>query len=568
MQETMGLIENGKASGSAVRSATGKLCLKNGKYYVDTFGGESVLISESVPASCKEGDLVAAVIKENGATVTDCFGSSAELEPNLKALLRNEGLDVPFEADAVMQAKATAFTEITALMAKRTDLRGKTIVTLSETEGSRNECGFSVEIDKDGHYILGVHTTDVAQFVDKCSALERAVFTRCKTAMLPGREIPMLPESITKGPCFLEVGEDRLAISYFLTVDEEGTVKDFSFCESVIKTAANCLFGEIEALFLDYDTSAIMPLRKAYASVFTTISNMFNLGAILQSARVARGGADIDKAEKRFLYSRHGGKPVGVVFRKDSDPKRLVREFLSLAGQKLAEYLYENEVPSIYRIQEEPTKEAVDRFRSNCELVGVNTAAYNDKELFAGVSESIRGMREEELLLSELRALLPETTFAAEPHPHFIHNTQMYTRFAYPLNRCADFAIQRIVKWVLAGLENPPLLKASVAMAIKAAAGEGKVNKCEKIAEDLVSLDCLKRDKHKTYSGLVKSINADGATVLLDNGCIGVIEAASASIDAKEEKMTVGGKTYRFGSEISVRFLRADFETATLYVEL
>lgn len=569
MQEMMDLTM--KATHNAASEfcdTTGTLCFDNGIYSVKTFGGQSYPIDGALPANCKEGDKLAVTVSGDFAKITDNFGSSSEAEPNIKAMLRNYGLDAAFSADAMMQAKETAFTEITARMANRTDLRGKTIITLSETENSRNECGFSVERDADNNYILGIHTTDVAEFVEKGSALENAIFTRCKTASLPGKEIPMLPDHITKGPCLLEVGEDRLAISYFLTIDEDGKVLSFDFCESVIKTAANCLFSEIEALFLDYDTSAIMPLRKAYASVLPTMAHMFNLGAALQNARVLRGGADIDKAERRFVYSRHGGRPLGVVFRKDSDPKRLVREFLSVAGKELAQYFYNNGIPAIYRVQAKPTAEEFARFRRHAAIIGVDTELYSDERLFAGVAESIRGMHEEELLLCELRSILPETDFADAPRKHFIHNTEMYTRFAYPLNRCADFGTQRIVKALIDGDFDTQLLKEKVALAIKSARTESKVNICEKYAEDLTALDCLKRDRNKTYNGLVLSVEADSAKILLDNGCIAVLKTGeNGNTNVEDEKFTLGDNSYGFGSDISVRFLDVDFETATLYVE-
>ncbi len=573
MQEMMGFMLNNSAveadACSEIKKATGVLCFESGTYTVRTRNGDVYGINGAVPANCREGDRLAFTISHGVASITDNFGSSAEAEPNLKALLRDYVLDAPFSADAIMQAKETTFTEITAHMANRTDLRGKTIITLSESENSRNECGFSVELDADNHYILGIHTTDVAEFVEIGSALEKAIFTRCKTANLPGKEVPMLPDNITKGPCFLEVGEDRLAISYFLTVDEEGKVLSFSFCESVIKTAANCLFSEIEALFLDYDTSAIMPLRKAYASVLPTIGNMFNLGAALQNARVLRGGADIDKAERRFVYSRHGGKPIGVVFRKDSDPKRLVREFLSVAGQELARYFHTNDVPAVYRVQAEPTAEAYDRFRRHAQLLGVDTELYTNDRLLAGVAESIRGLHEEELLLCELRMILPETDFADKPVKHFIHNTDMYTRFAYPLNRCADFAAQRIVKALLAKNADTLLMKENTALAISCAHNERKINKCEAIAEDIAALECLKRDRNKTYGGLVLSVDAENAKILLDNGCIAVLSLEKAEkISVEDEKFVFNGKTYGYSSDITVRFLSADYETAALYVEL
>lgn len=558
-----------RTTSAATQTAVGTVCKEGGINYLKIDGKNTVTIEGALPVNCKEGDRVAAALAAGKAVVKEVFGPSTECEPNLKALLRREGVDTEFEADAIMQGKETAFTEIRALMAKRTDLRGKTIITLSESESTRNECGFSVERLGDGDYLLGIHTADVVEFATDSSALEKAVHTRCKTAILPGKDIPMLPETITKGPCFLEVGEDRLAVSYFLTIDGEGKVKDFSFCESVIKTAANCLFSEIDALFLDYDISAVIPLRKAYASVLSVISNMFDLGAVLQNARVMRGGADIDKAERHFVYSRHGGKPVGVVFRKESDPKRLIREFLSIAGQTLASYLYNNKLPAIYRVQSAPSAAVLKQFRQLCEAVGVSTDSYEDNRLILNVTEAIRGIREEELILTHLRSILPEVGFSDTPCKHFIHGSDMYTRFAYPLNRCADFCIQQVIKAVLAGkTEGEELadLVCKVQEGVIAAGGEARVNKVESLAETLIALDCLKRDRNKTYTGLVWQIGKDKITLLLDNGCIATL-TVDENITVKDDTATIKGSKYSFGSEMTVNYKEADFVNAVLYVE-
>lgn len=569
MQELMekALFPNNFVADIADVPVVGTLYREKGETLLKVDGGDTLKVKDALPVNCKEGDRVAARAINGFAVVDETFGASSEAEPNIKAMLRREGLDKAFEIDAVMQGKQTAFTEIGALMAKRVDLRGKTIITISESENSRNECGFSVEINADGDYILGIHTADVVEFVPAGSALERAVYSRCKTAVLPDREIPMLPDTITKGPCFLEVGEDRLAVSYFLTIDEEGAVKDFSFCESVIKTAANCLFSEIDALFLDYDISALLHLRKVYASIQSTIGNMFTLGAILQSARAIKGGADIDKAERHFLYSIHGDRPVGMVFRKDSDPKRLIREFLSIAGQELAAYFHKNGLPAVYRVQAKPDDKAIAAFRALSEAVGVDTSEYSDDKLMGTVIDIIRGIRQEELLLKELRTLLPESGFAAEGSGHFLYNTEMYTRFAYPLNRSADFCNQQTVKAVLSGKigeEELKKLREKVALCV-ASDGESRVNRAESIAEDIVALDCLRRDKNKSYTGLVRSIKDGSVTVLLDNGCSGRISSEDID-DTKGGVAVIKGKEYRFGSEISVNYAGVDFEAAVLYL--
>lgn len=553
----------------------GVLCIEKGVYVVRGSAG-AVAVKDGLPEGCRVGDIVC-------AEVTDCkeyavrksFGAAADAEANLKAMLCAEGLCKPFSEDAQVQAKELAFTEISSYMAMRTDLRGKTVITLSKTETSRTECGFSVERDRDGNYVLGVHTVDAAEFIPTGSALERAVFSRGKTAVLPDREIPMLPDALSKGACFLEVGEDRLAVSYFLTINEDGQVVSFDFCESIIKTAANCLFQEIDALLFEYDISAIIPLRQAYASILPTIYDMFNLGGILQAARLQNGGADIDRAQRQFVHARHGNLPIGVVNRKDSDPERLVREFLAVAGMELASYLNRNNIPAIYRVQDAPSAESIADFRAKAALLGIDTSEVEDSAVFAYAAEYSHGMRTEELLLNTLHYVLPKTGFSATPKHHSVHNTDMYVRFAYPINRCADFCMQRIVKSIISARdEYTPIDRADMRQIVAngiacASVYEERAGRAEQAAEDIMTFECLARISAKDYKGLVAEVAETGLVCLLDNGCLAYLPIEGCNggkVDG--DCLVVGKKEYRYGSEISLRFDRVSYEESKLYVRL
>lgn len=555
---------------------TGVLECEKGVYTLASdINGNVLVLDGELPFGCRVGDKVCAVEDCGVYKVVKSFGSADEAEANIKALFCAERLDEPFDFDSLMQAKQTAFTEITALMGRRVDLRGKTVITLSESENSRSECGFSIETDKAGNFVLGLHTMDVAEFIGEDSALEHSAYRRGKTVVLPDKEIPMLPEALTKGPCFFEVGQDRLAVSYFVTINEEGTVLSFDFCESIVKTAANCLFDEIEALILDFDSSAIMPLREAYASITPTINQLFVLGGILQNARVLNGGADIDRAERKFVYGRHGGKPVGVISQKESDPKRLIREFLAIVGRELAMYLNSNNIPALYRVQAAPDESAVADFRNKAEALGIDLSGVSGFDVFSYAAECSHGTRSEELLLKALHASLKETGFAAQPMRHVVHGTYMYVRFAYPMNRFADYCTQRIVKAIIAAREqgtpiNRELMAEKVEMAIEAAnVLEKRASRIENKVEDIVAMECLRKIGQRSYTGLVSGVNEKEIEVLLDNGCVGYIDLAQRSYaEYKDGTVTTGGQVYSFGSDVTVRFDRADFKAGKLYLTL
>ena len=554
------MADNNKNTTNLSKTVCGTLVMDGGKFYIKA-ASAFLPVQDCFPAGCRVGDKVCADIGTDGVyTVSASFGSAQDADANYKALLAAEGLADGFTPDAEIQAKECTFSEISSLMARRVDLRGKTVITMSKSEKSRAECGFSVERDKQGNFILGLHTVDAVEFIPEGSPLEKAVFSRGKTVVLPDKEIPMLPDTLSKGPCFLEVGEDRLAVSYLLTINEEGKVIAFDFCESIIKTAANCLFDEIEALLFNFDLSAIIPLRQAYASVSSTLTLMFALGGVLQNARVMGGGADIDRAKRYFPHTLHGAKATGVVSRKESDPERLVREFLAVAGIELAMYLNRNDIPAIYRVQDAPDAETIAAFREKAAMLGINTNGVEDSAVFAFTAEYSHGMRSEELLLATLHKMLPKTGFAAAPKRHAVHGSEMYVRFAYPINRCANFCMQRIVKTIIESREKGTELdRAKLADIVErgiasATYCENKASRVEDAIEDIVAFECLQRIPAKEYTGLVAAVTDDGAVLLLDNGCVAYAPLGDDDV------------AYSYGSEAKVRFDRVDFEEGKLYV--
>lgn len=552
----------------------GKVTTINGKKYLlpDYYIEHRIQLSSEKSVPVKDGDKVFGSLgrfktpSSMRVTVKENLGSAKDFDANVKALLLSNKFDEPFSATALSEAKQTTYTEILPYLTNRADLRGKTTLTVTKNENSRTECAFSVERDKNGNYLLGVHVADVAEFVPFGSHLDETACKRGKTVVLPDREIPMFPPDLAHDSCFLGVGEDKLAISIFVTVSPQGTIVDFDFCESIINVATNCLYDELEALLLCADGSAILPLREKYSCVMPTLHDMFALGGILQSTRVAGGSTDLDKANRNFVFGRHGGKPISIKAEKDSDPARLIREFISVVGYSLAEFFDSKGIPTVYRVRPLPSKATLESFRAFVAGLGIETSLVSDEDLFSYVTGAARGTSYEEILLSELLRILPATSFSCHPARHAIHGLDKYLRFAYPVNRYADLCVQRIIKAIIASrndtapLDTSLLWKYTRVGVFIASVSEINALWAEDEISDLFALDYMKKNLGKKYRGTVWSVDAASVKVLLNNSCVGRIPFDES--DSREWRLN-----YKVGSSIEVEIAEIDLEHRTLVLK-
>ena len=102
----------------------------------------------------------------------------------------------------------------------RIDLRKKFIFTCDPVTARDYDDALSLETDRKGNRILGVHIADVSHYVRPGSALDREAYKRSTSVYLCDRVVPMLPEELCNGVCSLVPNEDRLAFSVFMTFDE------------------------------------------------------------------------------------------------------------------------------------------------------------------------------------------------------------------------------------------------------------------------------------------------------------------------------------------------------------
>ena len=116
----------------------------------------------------------------------------------------------------------------------------------------------TIERNSSSTFLVGVHIADVSFFVKPNSPLDHEAFLRC-TSYYPGEgqeNVPMLPSELSEGHCSLLPNEDRLAISVFVTLDEEGRMSDGpNIKRTIVKSCCRLSYAEAQMIIEKKDMS-------------------------------------------------------------------------------------------------------------------------------------------------------------------------------------------------------------------------------------------------------------------------------------------------------------------------
>lgn len=193
-------------------------------------------------------------------------------------------LPLGFTEKQLNQAERIAKPVSEADMFGRMDLRDTVMVTIDGEDAK--DLDDAVSMEKVGDlYRLGVHIADVANYVQESSALDKEALKRGTSVYLVDRVIPMLPKALSNGICSLNAGEDRLALSCIMDVDDKGNVVNHTIAETVIHVNERMTYTSVKKILEDQDEAE----REKYKELVPMFEMMAHVAGVLREKRARRG---------------------------------------------------------------------------------------------------------------------------------------------------------------------------------------------------------------------------------------------------------------------------------------
>ena len=445
----------------------------------------------------------------------------------------------------------------------RIDLRKKFIFTCDPVTARDYDDALSLETDRKGNRILGVHIADVSHYVRPGTALDREAYKRSTSVYLCDRVVPMLPEELCNGVCSLVPNEDRLAFSVFMTFDRNGEMVKREFAKSIIRSKARFTYEQVMAM-ISRSSGGSRTSRES-----RTILAINELAQQLRAKRFAAGALDLEAPEAEVILDRNG-EMTGIVTRPYDESHQMIEECMVAANEAVAKELWTRGIKILARLHESPDPEKILMLRAELRGLGVKMGNIENPKVFAQFLKSIKRNPLYPTLSTMILRSMKKAVYDSTTIGHFGLAKKYYAHFTSPIRRYPDLTLHRQLAAYLEkkNAKVPPKLLAKWAehtsereeIAAEAERGLLEIKKYRLLEEQLNSRQIIE------YDAVISKCMPFGCFVeipeLAVSGLVHVSLLSHKFVRFNESDQSLsayGGGNWRTGDRMKVHVARVDF---------
>ncbi len=540
----------------------GTVIQKVGKQYIafSPVLGEGKKILVSSDKKLKEGDRIICLVtnwnekKEDVEATLDRFmGHISDPSIDVQAAIEEFELPVDFTREATDEAKAYGKKVSLQNLGTRKDLTDLECVTIDPETARDFDDAISLELDKKGHYHLGIHIADVAHYVKSGMHLDSEAFNRCNSTYFPGKCVPMLPEELSNELCSLKPKVIRFTQSVLAEFDEKGNLLKHEIVRSAIKSRKRFSYGDAFAVLEGKKKSVHSPLLK----------RMVDLCHLLKAKRFDRGSIDFSMPDNVLIVDEKG-EPQRIETHEYDITHQMIEEFMLKANEIVATHLDKLKKTLIFRIHEEPADESFQDFYTFARSLGFQLPSNPDhrdiQNLFKQAKDS---PFISQLSIGFIRSM-KLAAYSPDNIGHYGLALEHYCHFTSPIRRYTDLIIQRLLFDELRpDTEVKKIAEACSEKERVSFRAESSVIQLKKLR---LAERFFKEDPAKIYSASITKIKPFALFFEIKElgleGSFHVSEIGNDFFEYNPKKMSFRGKrtgkTFSIGQELLVRLDRID----------
>lgn len=544
---------------------------------------QDIFISKEATNGASDGDIVIVEItqwpekrRNPEGKIVEILGPKGEKGIDILTIIKKHKLPEEFPEKVKMYVDNIAEEIAENEYKNREDLRELKMVTIDGADAKDLDDAVSIQKLENGNYYLGVHIADVSHYVKEKSPLDKEALKRSTSTYLINQVIPMLPKKLSNGICSLNPNVDRLAMTCFMEIDNEGKVVDYKITRSVIKTNERMTYTDVTKIIRDNDEELI----KKYDYLYEEFKFMEDLCEILYKKRMRRGAIDFDFQESKIILDDNN-KPIDIKPYERAVANRMIEEFMLVCNETVAEHMFWTKLPFVFRVHEDPDQEKLQKFKEFAYNLGYFIKASNEihPKALQRVVESAKGKKEEIVVNTLLLRSLKQARYAPECIGHFGLAAKYYCHFTSPIRRYPDLIIHRIIKESLDGSINEnrfrQLEKAVNYASVQSSDMERVAMEAEREVDDLKKAEYMSEKIGEEYEGIISSVTNFGMFVELPNTIEGLVHISNLDDDYyvydEDHLCLIGERTkkiYRLGDEVKVKVAKVNLDSYEIDFDL
>ena len=284
------------------------------------------------------------------------------------------------------------------------------VVTIDNPETTDRDDALSFQRTENG-IAVGVHTPLLGDLVPRKTLFDEWAYDVGASAYLPHRKVPMLPHYISNDLGSLNEGGERPVLSFYFELNQEQPPRLSRVVCEHMPIKLNTDYESVDKLLPEASWEKLLQqqgergfVNPESRGIHVAVQTWAQAAVQLEKQRLAKGARIFKRDDVDVRVDAAGVVHLRQVSR-DSVAHRLVAEWMIAANQAAAQFCHENNLPCIYRVQENLLPERED---------------------------------EEPAARSHARAQLKP-----ERAPHQDLGVDGYTQITSPLRRYGDLVMQR-----------------------------------------------------------------------------------------------------------------------------
>lgn len=447
----------------------------------------------------------------------------------------------------------------------RRDYTKEMVITIDGKDAKDLDDAISFCKNKDG-YVLGVHIADVSHYVSMGSEIDKEAYERGTSVYTCDRVVPMLPFKLCNDVCSLLPNVKRLTLTCEMKFNLEGNLQSYEILPSIIKSKHQMTYDQVNEIINHQQDTC-----KQFKDIKKMCLEMLELSKLLRLRKEKLGALDFDKKEAKVILDKKG-RTKDILIRERFEAEHIIEDFMISANECVATHMKWLEIPTLYRVHEQPSDKKIRAFMAIAKTLGYSFQGSVQKIYPAQLQKMLndaKGDDNYQVLSTFMLRSMQKARYDTNCIGHFGLGLNEYLHFTSPIRRYPDLVVHRMLhNYAFNPHFDRSLIEKDALWceqaAIQASQKEKSAQEAERSVDDMKKAEYMEHRVGNTYKGIINGITKFGIYVELDNTIEGLIHITAIKDDYyqyDETNMLLRGertaKTYTMGQKVVVKCVGA-----------